>query len=231
MSAHGILDEQREMLVSRARRELIQQKSIFAILADESSDVAKKEQLSFSIRTCSDKYEVSEDFFGIYECSDGLSSDALLGYIKDILIRTSLDGKKMAAMGFDGGVAMKSFSQKLKTKIAQNAIYVHCFAHCNELIVKDAIKNSNLPSYSLDLCQSLYAIVCAYPKRILLLEKIQNNFNYEQDTEDYKVLRLQNLSTTKWTIRPRKLQILSLINFLSCKNFRGYESLKTLQSR
>ena len=124
MSAHGILDEQREMLVSRARRELIQQKSIFAILADESSDVAKKEQLYFSIRTCSDKYEVSEDFFGIYECSDGLSSDALLGYIKDILIRTSLDGKKMAAMDFDGGASMKSFSQKLKTKIAPNATFI-----------------------------------------------------------------------------------------------------------
>ena len=109
------------MLVSCARRELlnaIQEKSFFAILADESSDVTKKEQLSFSVRTCSEEYEVSESFVGIYECSAGLSSDALLGYIQDILIRTSLDGKKMAAMGFDGAAAMKSLSQKLKAKVA-----------------------------------------------------------------------------------------------------------------
>ena len=37
---------------------------------------------------------------------------------------------------------IKSLAQKLKSEIAPNAIYVHCFAHCNELIVKDAIKES-----------------------------------------------------------------------------------------
>ena len=182
-------------------------KSFFAILADESSDVTKKEQLSFSVRTCSEEYEVSESFVGIYECSAGLSSDALLGYIQDILIRTSLDGKKMAAMGFDGAAAMKSLSQKLKAKVAPNAIYVHCFAHCNVLIVKDATKNSKLLSSSLDLCQSLYTIIGAYPKRILLFEKIQNDFSYEQETDDYKVLRLQNLSATRWTTRVKAADI------------------------
>ena len=133
-------------------------------------------------------HDANENVVGIYECSDGLSSDALLCYIQDILIRTSLDGKKMAAMGFDGAAAMKSLSQKLKAKVAPNAIYVHYFAHCNELIVTDATKNSNLLSSSLDLCQSLYAIIGAYPKRILLFEKIQNDFSYEQETDDYKVL-------------------------------------------
>ncbi len=57
----------------------------YSILADESSDVSKTEQLSFSVRTCDDSYKVSEDFIGIYECSQGLSSDALLHYTKDIL--------------------------------------------------------------------------------------------------------------------------------------------------
>ena len=37
---------------------------------------------------------------------------------------------------------IKSLAQKLKSEIAPNAIYVHCFAHCNELIVKDGIKES-----------------------------------------------------------------------------------------
>ncbi len=99
----------------------------------------------------------------------------------------------MAGMGFEGAAAMKALSRRLKMTIAPNAIYVHCFANCNELIVKDAIKNSNLMSSSLDLCQSLHAIIGAYPKRILLFEKIQNDFNFEPKSEDYKVLRLQNL--------------------------------------
>eukprot|EP00795_Rhopilema_esculentum_P010269 gene10269-18965_t len=86
--AHDIFEEQKQMLVLEARRDLlerIRQCEFFSILADESSDVTKKEQHSFSIRTCNDQYEVSEDFIGIFECSQGLTSDALLSHIEDIL--------------------------------------------------------------------------------------------------------------------------------------------------
>ena len=37
----------------------------FSLLSDEWSDVSKKEQVSFSVRTCTDEYEVCEDFVGI----------------------------------------------------------------------------------------------------------------------------------------------------------------------
>ncbi|XP_046860232.1 zinc finger MYM-type protein 1-like [Xenia sp. Carnegie-2017] len=211
VNAHDILDEQKQMIVLNARRHLINKilvRESFSILADESSDVSKKEQLSFSVRTCDDNYEVSEDFVGIYECSQGLSSDALLQYTKDILLRCGMEGHKMAAMGFDGASAMKSLARKLKEDIAPNAIYVHCFSHCNELIIKDAAKQSNLLSTSLDLCQSLYAIVGAHPKRILLFEEIQADFRNETGTNDYKVLRLQSLSTTRWTTRVKAADVI-----------------------
>ena len=84
--AHGILEGQKQMLVLEARRDLlerIRQCEFFSILANESSDVTKKEQLSFSIRTCNDHYEVSEDFIGIFECSQDLNSHALLSYVED----------------------------------------------------------------------------------------------------------------------------------------------------
>ncbi|XP_046842007.1 zinc finger MYM-type protein 1-like [Xenia sp. Carnegie-2017] len=176
--------------------------------SDESSDVSKKEQFSFSVRTCDDSYEVSEDFVGIYECLQGLLSDALLHYTKDILLRCGMEGHKMAAMSFYGASAMKSLARKLKEDIAPNAIYVHCFSHCNELIIQDAAKQSNLLSTSLDLCQSLYAIVGAHSKHILLFEEIQANFRNETGTNDYKVLRLQSLSTTRWTTRVKAAYVI-----------------------
>ena len=202
--AHDILEEQKQMLVLEARRDLldrIRQCEFFSIIADESSDVTKREQLSFSFRTCNDEYEVSEDFIGIFECSQGLSSDALLSYIEDILLRYHLDGKKMAGMGFDGAAAMRCLAKKMKENVAPNALYIHCLAHCNELVVKDAIKESTLLSPSLELCQSLGAIVGAYPKRIQVFEDIQNAFMTEQVTNEYQVLRLQSLADTRWTTR------------------------------
>ena len=190
------------IFVSAARRELLAgslEKNFYSILTDESSDIAKKEQLSFSVRTCSNDYEVFEDFLGVFECMDGGSTDSLLHYIKDLHQRTLLDGQKMVAMGFDGAAAMKSLAQKQKSEIAPNAIYVHCFAHCNELIVKDAIKESGLPEASLDLCQSMYAIVGA--------GNIQKDYGYEQETKHFKVLRLQNLPVTRWTTRVQAANI------------------------
>ena len=216
-TSHDILDEQRNMLVSAARRELLAgslEKKFYSILADESSDIAKKEQLSFSVRTCSNDYEVFEDFLGVFECMDGVSTDSLLHYIKDIHQRTLLDGQKMVAMGFDGAAAMKSLAQKLKSEIAPNVIYVHCFAHCNELIVKDAIKESGLLETSLDLCQSMYTIVGAYPTHILLFENIQKDYGYEQETKHFKVLRLQNLPVTRWTTR---VQAANIVFEILCK--------------
>ena len=113
---------------------------------------------------------------------DGVSTDSLLHNIKGIHQRASLDGQKMVAMGFDGAAAMKSLAQELKSETAPNAISVHCFAHCTELIVKHAIKESGLLAASLDLCQSMHAIVGAYPKLILLFENIQKGCGCEQET-------------------------------------------------
>ena len=149
------------MLVLAARRELlagILMENFYSIFADKSSDIAIKEQLSFSVRTCSGNYELFEDFLGIVECMDDLSTDSLLYYMMIVCQRILLDGQKMVVMGFDGAAAMKPLAQKLKSKIARSAIYVHCSAHDNELIVKDAMQESGLLSTSLDLCPSMYAI-------------------------------------------------------------------------
>ena len=85
---HDVLVEQaiEQMLVQNARRHSMNDslsKAFYSILSNESSDVSEKEQLSFSVRICNENYEVSEDFVGIYECSKGLSSDALLRIIRE----------------------------------------------------------------------------------------------------------------------------------------------------
>ena len=110
-------------------------------------------------------------------------------------------------------------------RLAQHLQSIHCFAHCNELIVKDASKLSNLLSSSLDLCQSLYAIIGAYPKRILLFEEIQNEFKNEMDSKAtaYNGLRLQSLSAIRWTTRVKAADVV----FLETAEVRTLEMLLT----
>ena len=75
-------------------------------------------------------------------------------------------------------------------------MYIHCLAHCNELVFKDATSNSSLLSDSQILCEDLYALVGVSPKRELLFESIQADCEVQS-----KHLRLQNLSFTRWTER------------------------------
>ena len=106
---------------------------------------------------------------------------------------------QMAGMGFDGAAAMRCLAKKMKENVAPNAIYMHCLAHCNELVVKDAMKESTMLSSALELCKSLNVIIGAYPKRIKVFEDIQNAFMTEQATNECHIFRLQSLSATRWT--------------------------------
>ena len=92
--SHEILNEQERLIVLDPRRRLFEEINVnnfYSITCDEASDILKVDQLSFTVRTCNDSYKTSEDFLGILPCDEGLTSDALLKYIQDILLRCSMD--------------------------------------------------------------------------------------------------------------------------------------------
>ena len=66
------------------------------------TDNLKTVQLPFWVRHCNRNYEIEEDFIGIYPCDNGLHSDALLRYIKDIKSRISFKNDKLIRTTFDG---------------------------------------------------------------------------------------------------------------------------------
>ena len=114
-----------------------------------------------------------------------------------MLLRCNLNPLKIVGIGFHGASTMKSEAAKLKTICGVRAFYFHCLAHCNELIVKDTHEISSMLSDLLGICQTLYALIGAYPKRIALLEGKQKDAQNEVESEDYKILRLRSLSVTR----------------------------------
>ena len=142
--SHSLLGEQQEMLVLEARRALnmeLQSVKFYVTTVDEPTDISKSEHMSLSVRHCTEQYDVKEEFIGICQCREGATTDALFEYIKDILIRCQLDLKKLVGMTFDGEMAMKCLAEKIKSETNKSAIFIHCLAHCQELIFKDATKH------------------------------------------------------------------------------------------
>ena len=77
-------------------------------------------------------------------CKEELTADALLSYITDVFIRCGVNNDMFIAMSFDGSSAMESLAEKLKNCYGQQVSYIHCLAHCTELVVRDTISSSKL---------------------------------------------------------------------------------------
>ena len=103
----------------------------YAIIADEATDVAKREQLNLSIRWVNNDYEVSEDSVGLY-CLPNTTSNTLYSVVTDI------------GQAYDGASNMQEKLNGLATKIRNEvpaALPVHCLAHSLNLCLQDAGRN------------------------------------------------------------------------------------------
>jgi hypothetical protein len=195
----------------------------YSIICDESSDISKTEQLSFSGRYCNENYEILEDFIGVMSCDEGLSSAALLKYVQDILVRCNLSSQKMAGMAFDGASAMKRLAALVKGEVCKHALYIHCFAHCNELVFKDVTSLSRMVADAQDFCEDIYALASVSPKRVLLFVNIQRELSDNSESTQSN-LKLRNLSRTRWTARGAAADVILK------KNRELQETLKTLST-
>ena len=110
----------------------------------------------------------------------------------------------MVGMAFDGASSTKCLARMIKETMSQHAMYFHCFAHCAELEFKDATFHSPLLDNSQDLCEDLYGLVGANPKRVLLFQKIQEDIE-----RDCSAMRLKNLSRTRWTTRGTGAEVIA----------------------
>ena len=141
-------------------------------------------------------------------CKEGLTADALLSYITDVFIRYGVNNEKLIAMSFDGASAMKSLAEKLKSCYGQQVPYIHCLAHCTELVVKDAISSSKLLQLVMYTVKKMYTFLDVYPKLVKLFEEMQEGNFFVDGNEDINsssyqtvTVRIKSLFQTPWIAR------------------------------
>ena len=102
----------------------------------------------------------------------------------------------MVGMAFDGASAMKKLAVLLKDQVSKHALYIHCFANCNELVFKDATLLSSMVSDSQEICEDVCALAGVTPKRVLMFQAVQKEISsVSESTRD--ILKLKHLSTTR----------------------------------
>ena len=139
----------------------------YTILADETKDCSKKEQLAIVVRYVDvEAVKLLEHVFTYVEAT-ALDSSSLSAFILNALRKNQLDPECIVSQGYDGASVMSGRCAGVQQKICEvvpHTAYVHCYAHClNVDSTKSVFKASNF--FSLMLCffvTKCYS--CYYPQ-------------------------------------------------------------------
>ena len=205
-------------LVQNTIAEEIRESGEFSVMADETKDCRKIEQMSIVLRYFR-RGAVYESFIGFVALAD-LSANGLSGELLSQLETLAVDYKnKLVGQGYDGASVMsgkhRGVAALIKEK-AEMAMYVHCHAHRLNLALVDSVKSVQAAAEFFVLIEKLYVFVSGSYVHARWLEIQQEMYANERPRE------LQRLSDTRWAcryaacraVRDRLLAVISLLSEL-----------------
>ena len=143
------------------RREIqreIQEAEMYSTLLDETTDVSHKEQVSFVVRYLHQK-QIKERFIKVCNI-DTTTGQELENTVVSLLQKNGLELKNMYGQGYDGAANMSGMYKGLQARICtlnEKAFYVHCKAHCLNLVLVEASKSNKHFVTFFNLVEKLYA--------------------------------------------------------------------------
>lgn len=203
--SHDIINEILNILADNVRSNIVDRikKNIFAIIADETTDLSKKEQFSVCFRIVDDNLEISEYFLGLYE-TPLTNAETLYKVVKDVFTRYSLDITSLRGQCYDGAANMSGALSGLQKRIADDEppVYVHCIAHSLNLLVQDSFNGIPKVRDFLVFAKDILNYIRDSAKRLNFFNNIKTN------TEDSGSSSLRPFCPTRWCLRVSSLKSL-----------------------
>ena len=171
---------------------------VYSILADETKDCSKVEQLAIVLRYVEVSTACVHEHFLTYVKAESLNAEGLSSYILETLQKFGLDPKNIVSQGYDGASVMSGHcsgvQQHIKT-VAPMAVYVHCYAHCLNLVLVDSTKSMAEASEFFALLEMLYVFMSASKAHTIFVQQ-QSVLHPSKPVRE-----LQQLSDTHWACR------------------------------
>ena len=167
----------------------------FVVLADETTDVSNKEQLTLCVRYVHNN-KLHEKFLQFVEIKS-LTGEALALSIIGSLEALGLNLKSLCGQGYDGAAAMSGHikgAQKIISDKFPAATYVHCAAHNLNLCLSGSSNVVEIRN-SLGVIEKCYAFFNTPKRENVLIDKIN------ELTPDSKKHGLKKLCPTRWVER------------------------------
>ena len=143
--SHDVQNEFLSIMAQQVLRQLalgLQSAIFYAIMVDETTDKANKEQVVLVFRWVDDALTAHKEFVGLY-LTDSIASKALVAVIKDVLLRMNLKIEHCRGQCYDGASSMtgeKTGVAKILRDEEPRAILTHCYGHALNLAVGDCVQ-------------------------------------------------------------------------------------------
>ncbi|KAK6488539.1 hypothetical protein HHUSO_G7399, partial [Huso huso] len=176
----------------------VKKAEVFSIIADETMDLSRHEQVALIVRYVNQSFEIQERFIGFYRTlqTDGASLATL---IKSTLSALGLDISALRGQCYDGAANMRGPYKGVATRILSEnplAYYVHCYAHILNLCVVDMVSCIPVVRNAFGILQALRNFIEVSSKRHAVFEKITSQKTYSAGPAT-----LKSLSDTRWNCR------------------------------
>ncbi|XP_060882145.1 zinc finger MYM-type protein 1-like [Metopolophium dirhodum] len=139
---NDLINSIKNVIITKIKNE-IKDADFLAVITDETTDITKRSQLTTVFRYVNDK-GVQERFIGFSDVSADRSAKSLADHFFSILPEYICDENKLVAQTYDGAAVMSGSHNGLQTLIKQkykNAMYIHCYAHKLDLVLKQSVSH------------------------------------------------------------------------------------------
>jgi len=205
---HSIQDEMLQLYGNATLRSIltrVHKSQTFAVIVDGTQDITRTEQESICIRYVSDDLQPIEDFVGFYAL-DETTGSMLATCVKDCLMRFQLPIENLRGQTYDGASNMRGKYNGCQAIIRRDqplAAYVHCSAHCANLIAAAVCSSSAIVRDSIQLVNELGVLFNASGKLKALFSKIASPSGDidERNQQIGPVRSIKPLCPTRWLVR------------------------------
>ena len=175
----------------------------FSMLADETTDFSRQEQLTVCLRYLTPDDRLLERFL-CFAVAPDLTGKGLCDKLMGILAEMNVDTSYMIGQGYDGAAAMSgewNGVQKHVQDVCSSAIYVHCASHSLNLCL---VKASEIPAIKacVTLMQSIAVFFTDSNKRLADLQKA-----IKENCPESNRTRLLKHCSTRWVEKQTAIQV------------------------
>jgi len=145
-------------------------KGMFAIIANETTDVIHKEQLCVSIRWVGHDFKIYETPIQLIYITK-IHAETISSSILECLENHTLPISQCQGQAYDGAANMSGHLQDIPAHIEQvqpNAIMTHCLAHCTNLYLQSVSTKVIYVREALDVVKGISNLIHHLPKQSAL---------------------------------------------------------------